>query len=315
MTSSNDSLITYWQKLAAILPCIAASLAISLSYILDVSWDRDDCVAVLLFISFPLVVGFVLIRLGKVPAFAGFVAISGLIMAYSMIEAALALLGVRSPAPIADAWLAAADELLPLTATDIVIGTRQMPEWAIWALSKAYVQTGPYLYVSLIVLLVTDREAAAWRLFLIWGGSFLTISLMAFSAPALGCFSQLTPDQVDHLPKGAGRYAIRTFQEFRNATEPVLSLGHVSGVITFPSFHTACALILAQAWHGTRIFGVLAKMLTGVIIFSCVPMGGHYLVDLIAGAAVWWGVTLAIDHLGKKRVAQRLNAAIAVSPA
>lgn len=282
---------------------------------MNVSWDRDDCVAVLLFLVFPLGLGFALIRLGKVPAFAGFLTIASLIIAFSMIGAALALLGTRSPAPIADSWLAAADELLPVSAIDLVIFTRQLPEWTIWALKKSYVQTGPYLYLSLVVLLVTDRESMAWRLFLIWGWSFLVISLLALTAPALGCFSQLTAEQVDHLPKGAGRYAMRTFHDFRNAAEPVLSLGRVSGVITFPSFHTACALVLAQAWHGVRIIGPLAKILVGVIIFSCVPIGGHYLVDLVAGAAVWWMVTLAVDRLGKKQVTHSPNVAIAMSGA
>lgn len=282
---------------------------------MNVSWDRDDCIAVLLFLAVPLGLGFGLIRLGKVPAFAGFLTISSLIMAFSMIGAALALLGIRSPAPIADPWLASADELLPLSAIDLVIFTGQLPDWTIWALTKSYVQTGPYLYLSLVVLLVTDRESMAWRLFLIWGWSFLVISLLALTAPALGCFSQLTAEQVDHLPKGAGRYAMRTFHDFRNTAEPVLALGRVSGVITFPSFHTACALVLAQAWHGVRIIGPLTKILTAVIIFSCVPIGGHYLVDLAAGGAVWWMVTLAVDRLGKKQVAYSPNAAVAMSGA
>jgi membrane-associated phospholipid phosphatase len=108
---------------------------------------------------------------------------------------------------------------------------------------------------------------------------------------------------------------MRTFHDFRNATEPVLALGHASGVITFPSFHVGCALVLAQAWHGFRIIGLLAKLLAGIIIFSCVPIGGHYLVDLAAGAAVWWGVTIAIDRAGRMQSANRPNSAIAMSTA
>ena len=254
---------------------------------------------VLLVVSLPLALGFTLIRLGKVPVFAGFVTISSLIIAFSMIGAALALLVL----------------LLGLPRLLVVISSSQLPGWAIWVLKKAYAQTGTCLYVSLVIFFLTDREVLAWRMFLIWGWSFLVIALIAFAAPALGVFSQLTAEQVDHLPKGAGRYAMRTFHEFRNAAEPVLSLGRVSGVITFPSFHTACALVLAQAWHGIRIIGPLAKILTGVIIFSCVPMGGHYLIDLAAGAAVWWGVTLGIDRLGRMHVTKGSNISLTTSPA
>lgn len=293
----------YLQKCAAILLGIAVALAVVLSSALGVSWNGDDATNVIIITGTPLIVGYTLIRLDKVPVFADFLTLSALVIAFSMIGAALALLGTRSPAPIADTWLAVADNSLPISAVDVVVGTNLMPGWIIWALKKTYIQTGLYLYLSLIGLLLMGRQADAWRMFLIWGWSFLVISLIAFAAPALGCFSQLSAEQVDHLPKAAGRYAVRSFLEFRGAAEPVLALGRASGVITFPSFHVACALVLAQAWHGVRTFGAVTKVLTGVIIFSCVPIGGHYLVDLAAGAAVWAGVTMVIDLVNKSKAA------------
>ncbi len=315
MKEHSQNSIEVWRRLAALLIFISLILSIILSYILDVSWDRDDCVSIIVIVGPPLALGSVLIRFNKVPAFADFLTLSSLILAFSMIAVALALLGTRSPAPIADPWLTAADEILPFSAIDVVVSTKYLPEWAIWMLRKSYVQTGIYLYLSLNALLLTGREASAWRMFLVWGWIFLAISLMAFASPALGVFSQLTVEQVEHLPKGAGRYAMRSFHDFRNATEPVLALGHASGVITFPSFHVACALVLAQAWHGFRIIGLLSKLLAGIIILSCVPIGGHYLVDLAAGAAVWWWVTLAVDQIGRMKIANSAESAIAMSPA
>jgi hypothetical protein len=305
----------YLQKYSAILLGMAVTLAVVLSFALGVSWNGDDATNVIIVTGTPLIVGYTLIRLGKVPVFADFLTLSSLVIAFSMVGAALALLGTRSPAPIADTWLAAADKSLPISAVDVVVGTNLMPGWIIWALKKTYIQTGLYLYLSLIGLLLIGRQADAWRMFLIWGWSFLVISLIAFAAPALGCFSQLSAEQVDHLPKAAGRYAMRSFLEFRSSTEPVLALGRASGVITFPSFHVACALVLAQAWHGVRAIGAVTKVLTGVIIFSCVPIGGHYLVDLAAGAAIWAGVTMIIDRVNKSKAAVAPIARLAASTA
>lgn len=315
MISRDQVQIIFWQRLAISIPCIATICAIILSYLLGVSWSYVDCVNVLLVASFPLAVGFNLLWLGRLPAIAAFVTISGLVIVLTMVEAAIALMGTRSPVPIADDWLAAADALLPVSAMDIIVGTQRLPSWAIWVLKKAYLQTGSYLFGTLIFLLLSDRTTLAWRMFVIWGWSFLLISLIAFAAPALGSFSQLSAAQVEHLPKGAGRFAMKTFHEFRNATHPVLSTGHVSAVVTFPSFHTVCALLLAQAWHGIRIVGPLIKVLAVLIVFSCMPIGGHYLIDLIAGAAVWWAVTLALDRYSKANAADVRKAEIALSAA
>lgn len=314
MILQDARLIKRWRFAAYLLPCLAVVSAVLLSRIMGVSWMLEDCATSILVAGPPLLLGWFLTRLGKVPAFAGVLTIFSLTVALMLVGAALALLGTRSPAPIADPWLAAADRALPVSAMEIVRFIDAWPSWAISALHKVYTQTGLYLFLTLIVLHLMERGALALRMFLIWGISFILISLIAFSAPALGCFSQLSAAEVEHLPGGAGRYAIRAFTNFRNAADPVLSFDRVSGVITFPSFHTVCALLIAQAWDGSRIGG-LAKVLTGAIILSCVPMGGHYLVDLIAGAAVWWVVTLAVDRLGKPRPAPAPGAAIAVPAA
>jgi hypothetical protein len=304
-----------WRKAAYQLPVVAAGLAIVLSIAMGVSWDLDDCLTAILIAGPPLGLGLFLSRHGKVPAFAGVLTIFALTLWLTLIGAGLALLGTRSPVPVADPWLAAVEHILPLTAMEIVRAVNFWPGWAISALYKVYSQTGSYLFFTLVALYLTDRGAVAWRMFMIWGTSFLLISLLAFLAPALGCYSQLSAEEVRQLPAGAGRYAVRAFTEFRYAAEPMIAFKHISGVITFPSFHTVCALMIAQAWHGTRFAGPLTKLLTAAIIFSCVPIGGHYLVDLAAGAAIWWGTTLAVDRIGKPRTAAGPGPAIVAAAA
>jgi len=216
---------------------------------------------------------------------------------------------------MADTWLAAADDLLPFSAIDVVIATKKLPAWAIWTLRNSYVHTGFFLYLSMFVLLLVGREAFVWRMLLTWSCSLVLIALAAFFAPALGCFTYLSAGQVDHLPNGAGTYAMQAFLEFRNATKPMLALSALSGVITFPSFHAVGALMLSQAWHGMPIIGIATKILAVVVVISCVPIGGHYLIDLAAGAAVWWGVTLILDRLTRKQAAETPHTAILIATA
>jgi len=48
---------------------------------------------------------------------------------------------------------------------------------------------------------------------------------------------------------------------------------------------------------------------SGLVIVSCVPIGGHYLSDIVAGAAVW-GAFVAITRL-RPRVAHASTSAAA----
>lgn len=286
------------RRYAYIIPLVGAFLTIVIATLMDVGWQVAEADILLPVLAVPLALGIVLDRTRKVPAVATILLIIGLTIAMSIVGAALALLGTRSPAPIADFWLLGADEVFPWTAVEIVRSSTAWPDWTLRFLRFVYEKTGHFLLITLIALAMSNREARAWRMFVVWSGSMVAVSLLAFSAPALGCFVHLSDADVGHLPGKAGRYAMEAFNNFRFAADPTLSITHVNGVITFPSFHTVCALLIAQAWHGVRWLGLPTKLLTGAIIFSCVPMGGHYLIDLAAGAAVWWAVTWFVRRDG-----------------
>lgn len=64
-----------------------------------------------------------------------------------------------------------------------------------------------------------------------------------------------------------------------------LRLDDLYGLITFPSFHVAAAVLIAYAARGTPL-AFLALVLNLVMAVSALSEGGHYLVDVLAGAAV-----------------------------
>ena len=57
-------------------------------------------------------------------------------------------------------------------------------------------------------------------------------------------------------------------------------------MVSFPSFHTTMALILIWAFRGTSLIGWLITGLNLAMLCAVPYFGGHYLVDMIAGAAV-----------------------------
>jgi hypothetical protein len=63
------------------------------------------------------------------------------------------------------------------------------------------------------------------------------------------------------------------------------ALAHMTGVVSFPSFHTAMALAYIWAFRGTGPSGWGIAGLNLVMLCAVPWLGGHYLCDMIAGAA------------------------------
>lgn len=77
------------------------------------------------------------------------------------------------------------------------------------------------------------------------------------------------------------------------------ALAQMTGVISFPSFHTIMALAFV---YGFRRLGLISWLVTlaNVVMLVSVPfIGGHYLTDMLGGAAVFAGVTLGVRQAGR----------------
>ena len=72
----------------------------------------------------------------------------------------------------------------------------------------------------------------------------------------------------------------------------VLPLNNMEGMITFPSFHVAGALLVTWAFRRYPVWGVGLGVINVLMIVSTVMTGAHYVVDVIAsfgvfGCSVW----------------------------
>ena len=77
------------------------------------------------------------------------------------------------------------------------------------------------------------------------------------------------------------------FDAFYAGPDPVLRLDGIDGVVSFPSFHAVMGFITVAMWRHGRIALPLALAWLAFMLLATFPYGGHYVVDILGGLAVW----------------------------
>jgi len=89
----------------------------------------------------------------------------------------------------------------------------------------------------------------------------------------------------------------------RDGSFRTLEVGNLLGIITFPSFHTAISLVLVWVARGIAWL-FWPSLIVGIGVLVSIPSeGGHYFVDVVAGALV----TVAAIGLTTRRRALRTS--------
>jgi membrane-associated phospholipid phosphatase len=118
----------------------------------------------------------------------------------------------------------------------------------------------------------------------------LTCAIFVFT-PALG--------HVAHI----GTRWMKTLMIIRNGEWATFDFSHVEGIISFPSFHTTLAILLVYAVRDHRWLLAVLVPLNMLLIVATLSVGGHYLVDLPAGAAVAF-ISIAATRLLRRQLAK-----------
>jgi membrane-associated phospholipid phosphatase len=105
--------------------------------------------------------------------------------------------------------------------------------------------------------------------------------------PAEGTFCDF-----GRTPTGWEVHYLQHFRALRAGQFQAFNFAEAEGLITFPSFHVVWALLIFMAVRQHRILRWLFAVVEAAVIVSAITAGGHYLVDLFAGAlltaAVCW---------------------------
>jgi membrane-associated phospholipid phosphatase len=196
-----------------------------------------------------------------------------------------------------------------------------------------------YQFVSehhaLLVLSVWSYSMIGWPVFgvpiaLGWTGRYARLQTftLAFAialavttavsavVPAMGTYDLLKflPDPNLFVPGGYTEQ-LRDLPLVRDGSLRYLHLSGLTGIVTFPSFHAAAAVLYIWAFWPVRWIGPLAAIVNIAMLLATPIVGGHYFIDLFAGGAIAAASIMAAQFIAQKIKQPRERAPAAAAPA
>ena len=206
-----------------------------------------------------------------------------------MICGIIAMLELRLHFSIADPMLRSWDLALGIDALTLVDLQLQQGPWLMALMAAAYNYTLQIFFAGVVVLALFGDRIEAWRAAFCFVGTLFTTCLIAIFVPAKGLGVWAPEDLFHRLPSRAMRNFWPHFDAFYYGADPVLQLRAIDGVISFPSFHTVVGFLVLAMWRKRILTLVPAASWLFFMLLATLPGGGHYIVDLIGGFAVWAG--------------------------
>lgn len=158
-----------------------------------------------------------------------------------------------------------------------------------------------HLQPILLILLYAffGRMSQLWVFVTAWVMAVVVTVMIFPVTPALGGFLYygITPDEVRGLWITGVWEWYDIMKPVRDGTLRGLGANSVTGIVTFPSFHAAGAVLLAYGFWQFRWLKWPMLVLNIGVFLSSIVVGGHYLVDVIAGGliailAIWFSLLI-----------------------
>jgi hypothetical protein len=181
-------------------------------------------------------------------------------------------------------------------------------DWPVWhhavlhrpilsfLLSVAYISLLPQVILSIIYFPATDRSARTRELLLLAGATGAVTVLISAIWPTLGPFAAHGGGDVVYL---------RDLLALRAGGPWHFELTAMQGIVTMPSYHTVMAVLFTYAFRRTGLVGYGIATLNAAMLLSIPPIGGHYLVDVLAGGALALGA-IAVQRATRHGVSRIL---------
>jgi membrane-associated phospholipid phosphatase len=191
-------------------------------------------------------------------------------------------------------WMGYDWQALVLAMTNYPTATR--------ALGVVYQSALPQLAVTICLLAVYDRAVTLHR-FILAGIVTLAICVAIWWAfPSVGYVGTLplSDEQMAAAgliyPQNYGGYLTRLLQQGPGHITPEI----VTGVVGFPSYHTVMACLVVWYCWRTVLF-IPALLVNLVMLLATLVHGGHHLIDVIGGIAVFALGVLIANRLTRRQ--------------
>jgi hypothetical protein len=189
--------------------------------------------------------------------------------------------------PLIDEWLLAADRALGINQLALVTWTNAHVVLR-HALGLAYLSLLPQFFLPAAILGYSDRREL-WRF--VW--HFHVVAIV--TVVAFGLWPAGVP-ALHGIPEALSqREAMRQLFGVRSGTIGVIRLEEAVGLISWPSFHVAGALMVTWALRNTWCRWPVI-FLNSVLAASTVLLGLHYAID-VAAAVVVCAISIAFEKI------------------
>lgn len=224
---------------------------------------------------------------------------------FSAAGSILSYLLARSSLPMRDSALSAWDRALGLD----WLGYAHFVDahgWIVPIYRVAYASLIPQTILIILALGFTGAIDQLRKFILAAILSGTASVLMAAAFPAIGAFAHygLKPSDFAHVWQATGLADLRDFLAVRSGSMAVLDLTKMQGIITFPSYHAALALVALWAfWNSGMRWLRWPGTLLGLVTIAATPVeGGHYFIDVIGGLTIAAASIAAASRLVFARV-------------
>lgn len=215
----------------------------------------------------------------------------------------LSYLATAADLPLQDAVLARIDRALGFDWPRFLDLTNASPVLAT-ALVRVYETIGEVAKLVIVWLALTRRGERIAELLAVLSLSAVGLCIGTCLSPAAGAFAYYDP-----APQLFGNFAAsgemwpfaRTFAMLRDGSLSVIDLSALQGVVSFPSFHTMLGVMTVYALRETRWLMIPVLLLNGTMIVSTLPVGGHHLADVLAGAGLTFAAIALVRRMARNQ--------------
>lgn len=199
---------------------------------------------------------------------------------FNLCLAVLTYAGTPLNAPLADWWLMKSDAMLGVHLPSVVEWMALHP-WVSAVMNRAYYSVLPSTLLAIVVL-GFDADVRRLRSFV---SQFMIAGLLTtaiyFVLPA-----EAPTAAFGYAASPAQQRFIEHFQGLRSGQLTLVSMNSLEGLITFPSFHTTWAVLLAFAFRPYKWLFLPMVLLNAAVCVSTVTTGWHYATDVLGGIGV-----------------------------
>ena len=139
-----------------------------------------------------------------------------------------------------------------------------------------------------IILGMTARLVRLQTFVMAFALSLVATLVIAAFVPAIGTFYGLgiAAESMANLDTHIYALQLHDIPALRDGSLRTLELFKLAGIVSFPSFHAASALLYAWALWPVRGFGIIVAAGCVVMLVATPVVGAHYFIDVLGGMAV-----------------------------